>query len=87
MKYKEIGEKLTFYMWHRSKILTELMLVSNSTDSPIIAQTFRAAGKLFDKLGSCIYGSTSFEEIFPKLNRFIEWLDYDANKNFFSVLE
>ena len=36
MENKEIGEKLMFCMWHMGKILTELMLVSNSTDSPII---------------------------------------------------
>jgi len=87
MENKEIGEKLTLYMWHVGKILTELMSVSCSTDSPIIVQTFRAAAELFDKLGRCIYSSSSFEEIFPKLNIFIESLDYNANENFFSILE
>lgn len=87
MESKEIGQSLSLYMWHVGKILTELMKVSKATDSPIIVQTFRAAGQLFDTLGNCIYGSASYEEIFPKLNKFIGSLDYNADKNFASVLD
>ncbi len=87
MESKEIGQSLTLYMWHVGKILTELMIVSRSTDSPIIVQTFLAAGKLFDKLGSCVYGSASYEEIYPKLHGFIESLDYDADESFAPILD
>jgi len=87
MERKEIGESLSLYMWHIGKILTELMIVSNSTDSPIIVQTFRAAGQLFDKLGRCIYGSDSYEDVFPKLNKFIGSLDYNANESFAPIID
>lgn len=46
MENKEIGESLSLYMWQLGKFLTELMIVSNSTESPIIVQTFRAAAEL-----------------------------------------
>jgi len=87
MESKEIGQSLSLYMWHVGKILTALMIVSKSTDSPIIVQTFRGAGELFDTLGSCVYGSVSYEEIYPKLHGFVESLDYDANENFIPVLD
>ena len=87
MENKEISDNLSLYMWHIGKILTELMIVSNSTESPIIVQTFRAAAVFFDTLGRCIYGSLSFEEIFPKLNDFIGSLDYNADESFASILD
>ena len=87
MENKEFNESISLFMWHLGKILTDLQIVSLSTDSPIIVQTFQAAGQLFDKLGSCIYGSADYEEIFPKLNKFIGSIDYKADKNFTSVLD
>ncbi len=87
MESKEIGQSLSLYMWHMGKFLTELMIVSKSTNSPIIVQTFRGAGELFDTLGSCIYGSASYGEIYPKLHGFIELLDYDAHKSFAPILD
>jgi len=36
MKEENIKSELTTYMWHIGRVLTELMSVSDSTNSPII---------------------------------------------------
>ena len=43
MKEENIKSELTTYMWHIGRVLTELMSVSDSTNSPIIIETFQAA--------------------------------------------
>ena len=83
----DIKSELTIYMWHIGRILIELMNVSDSTDSPIIIETFQSGVNLFDALGKCVYSSLSYENIFPKLNKFIESLDYDSKSSFDSILE
>ncbi|MHA2472569.1 MAG: hypothetical protein ACXAES_04985 [Promethearchaeota archaeon] len=83
----EIKSKLATFMWHIGRFLTELMLVSDSTSSPIIVETFNAGIELFDTFGEVIYGSLSSNEIFPKLNNFIKSLDYKSKTSFDSVLD
>ncbi len=86
MENDDIKPELTTYMWHIGRILTELMIISDSTDSPIIVQTYHAGTSLFDTLGKCIYNNFAYNNIFPQLNTFIESLDYDSKSVFDSIL-
>lgn len=87
MEEEDIKSELTTYMWHIGRILTEIMGVSDSTNSPIILETFQAGANLFNTLGICIYGSLSFDKIYPELNKFIESLDYDSRSSFNPILD
>ncbi|MBN1802715.1 MAG: hypothetical protein JW891_14485 [Candidatus Lokiarchaeota archaeon] len=74
--------KITVFMWHIGRILTDMMIISDTTGSPIISQTFQAGSKLFDVLGNCVYNNQSFKKIFLALNDLITSLDYDFDDNF-----
>ena len=87
MNNKEIRIELTSYMWHIGRILTDFMIISDNTKSPIIIQTFQAANNLFDTLGKCVYGNLPLKKIFPELNLFIKSLDFDSDSDFDSLLE
>jgi hypothetical protein len=87
MNEEDIKSELTTYMWHIGRILTELMSVSDATNSPIIVQTFRAGVDLFDTIGNSVYSSLSYDKIYPELNKFIESLDYDSKNSFDSILD
>jgi len=87
MKEENIKSELTTYMWHIGRVLTELMSVSDSTNSPIIIETFQAGVDLFHTLGKCVYSSLSYDKIYPELNKFIESLDYDSKSSFNSILD
>jgi hypothetical protein len=87
MTEEEIKSELTTHMWHIGRILTELISISDSTNSPIIVETFQAGVNLFATLGKCVYGSLTFDKISPELNKFIESLDYDSKSSFDSILD
>ena len=87
MKEENIKSELTTYMWHIGRVLTELMSVSDSTNSPIIIETFQAGVDLFHTLGKCVYSSLPYDKIYPELNKFIESLDYDSKSSFNSILD
>ena len=87
MKEEEIKSELMTYMWHIGRILTEIMSISDSTNSPIILETFQVGVDLFDTLGNCVFSSLSYDKIFPKLNKFIGSLDYDSKSSFDSILD
>ena len=87
MEENNTKSSLIMYMWHVGRFLTEIMIISDSTGSPIIVETFDAGVKLFDTLGKCVYGSLSYYKIYPELNKFIESLDYDSKSSFDSILE
>ena len=87
MEKYDIKSNLITYMWHIGRVLTELMITSDSSGSPIIVETFKAGTDLFDTFGETIYGSLSYDEIFSKLNKFIESLDYDSIGSFDHTLE
>ncbi len=79
--------KMTIFMWHIGKVLTDMMSISGSTNAPIIVETFQEGSKLFDIVGQCVYGNLSYKNIFPFLVKFIKSLDYESDPNFKSVQE
>jgi hypothetical protein len=82
-----IKSEISIYMWHIGNFLTSMMSISESTNSPIIVQTFQAGSKLFDTLGQYVYSSLLYENIFPILEEFIKSLDYKSDSNFKSALK
>ncbi len=85
MKNKKSDLQFSLYMLYMGKILTELVKIYRSTGSSIVFNTFHTGKEFFDTLGSCIYGSLSYDKIFPKLDRFIKSLDYNTNESFAPV--
>ena len=87
MKNKKIDKHFSLYMMHMGKIITELVKIYRSTGSSIVFNTFHRGKEFFDTLGRCIYGSLSYDKIFPQLDRFIESLDYNSDENFAPVFD
>lgn len=82
-----IKSEISIYMWHIGNFLTNVMSISDSTNSPIIIQTFQAGSSLFDTLGQYVYSSLPYKNIFPQLEEFIKSLDYKSDTKFKSALE
>ncbi len=87
MKSKKVDTHFSLLMMHMGKILTELVKIYRSTGSSTIFNTILTGKEFFDALGRCIYGSLSYDKIFPQLDRFIGSLDHATDESFAPVLD